>query len=291
MTAETRIPERWFRVAVRGGDADLESLVAEILVAEGGKAVVHEDGAWVTYLEAPADRVRWVRHLEQTLLEECGPGWEVTTGWQEHRDWEKLWRSGLGRRRVGERIVVAPSWDLPPEAPDQVLLRIDPGMAFGTAEHATTRISLALVEQAVAPGERVLDVGAGSAILSIAAIRLGAAHALAVESDPYACAEAQENLSRNGVADRVRIEHRMFAGSEKPGVFDGVISNMIRARLMEALPALLRGRAATGWIVLSGCEAGEVPEMVGRLTGQGLVPVAEREEDGWWGGLFRSQHP
>jgi len=289
MTPQGRIPERWFRVAVCGGDEDLAGILAEVLVSRGGQAVVHEGGAWVTYLDAPQDPALWVRDLERSLAEECGPGWSVTTTWQEHRDWEKLWRVGLGARRVGARIIVAPSWDVPEDVTGDVLLRIDPGLAFGTAEHATTRIALTLIERAVRSGERVLDIGAGSAILSIAAIRLGAASALAIESDPYACAAAEENLAQNGVTNAVRVEARRFEGSEHLGQFDGVISNMVRTRLMDAMPGLLRARAARGWLVLSGCEVDEAPDMVRHLDRLGLSAVEAHEEEGWWGGLFRAK--
>ena len=289
MTSAEGVPDRWFRVAVHGGNEDLAGMVAGTLVAAGGQAVVEEDGAWVTYLEPPDDVDGWVRSLQETLSAECGPGWAVTTGWQQHRDWEELWRVGLGPRRVGRSLVVAPSWALPEAGPGELVICIDPGMAFGTAEHATTRLALVLLEEAVSPEDRVLDVGSGSGVLSIAAVRLGAGSAVAIESDAYACAEAQDNLTRNRVANRVKILNRTFEGADEPGRFDGVISNMVRTRLLAALPGLLRARTDQGWMVLSGCEVHEAPSMIEVLRTHGLAAAMVKEEAGWWGGLFKAE--
>ena len=98
----------------------------------------------------------------------------LTWCWQDHRDWSVLWRQGLGPRTVTDRLVVTPSW-CEAEAPEgAVVVTIDPGMAFGTAEHETTRGALRLMDRALSPGERLLDAGCGSAILAISAARLGA---------------------------------------------------------------------------------------------------------------------
>ncbi len=287
MTGRSGIPDQWFRLAVEGLDDEQAALVADLMVAEGGKAVVEEGHCWVTYLEPPSDPEGWAERFGASLRDALDRDCPVTWSWVAHRDWEQLWRTGLGPRRVGHRLVVAPSWDLPSAGANDIVLCIDPGMAFGTAEHATTRLALTLLEAAVRGGECVLDVGAGSGILSIAAIHLGAHEAWAVESDGIACAEARENAARNGAEARVRVEHRQFERAPRDRTFDGVLSNMVRTRLEAVLPGLVEALAPDGWIVLSGCEVHEAGSMVEGLAGRGFIPSAQREEEGWWGGLFR----
>ncbi|MEZ4415053.1 MAG: 50S ribosomal protein L11 methyltransferase [Gemmatimonadota bacterium] len=282
------IPDRWLRVAVSDVGEEQSGLVADALVAAGGRAVVEEAGAWVTYVAPPDDPEAWVGRLVEALAEATGSTHSVQWGWQAHEDWERLWRQGLGPRRVGERLVVAPSWSEVTLEPQDVHLSIDPGMAFGTAEHATTRVALALVERAVRAGDRVLDVGTGSGILAIAAVRLGAAQALGIELDSYACAEAEENVLRNGCEGRVQIACRAFEPDDDWGRFEGVVSNMVSRRLQTAWPGLLRAVRPRGWLVLSGCELHEREGMESLARRHGLDLVQSQMDEGWWGGLFRA---
>lgn len=281
------IPERWLRVAVGDVDEERAALVAEALVEAGGRAAVEEPDGWVTYVAPPQDPEAWVADLEARIRDAVGVPLPVRWSWQAHEDWEVLWRTGLGPRRVGRRLVVAPTWTDPEPGPDDVVLRIDPGMAFGTAEHATTRVALTLLEPAVTPGARVLDVGAGSAILAIAAVRLGAAEALGIELDPWAASEAEENARANGVGDRVRMEARAFLPEDDVGTFDGVVSNMVSSRLRAALSGLLRALPPGGWLVLSGIELHESDAMAELLAGTGLTLEETATDEGWWGARYR----
>ncbi len=133
----------------------------------------------------------------------------LSWSWQPQGDWESVWRHGLGSRKLTDRIVVTPSW-CRPEAEElaegrAVVVVVDPGMAFGTAEHGTMRGALRLLDCALSPGESLLDAGCGSAILAITASILGADHVLAVDLDPYATEAAGENVRRNQVSERVTI--------------------------------------------------------------------------------------
>src|SRR6266851_2208295 len=122
-------------------------------------------------------------------------------------DWANAWKEYFFVHRVGQRTVIVPSWrQAEYEArPDDVVLLLDPGMAFGTGLHPTTRLCLLAAESLVMPGMRVLDVGAGSGILSIAAAKLGAAHVAAVEIEPVAASVCHENVERNNVGDIVSV--------------------------------------------------------------------------------------
>jgi len=231
-------------------------LLVEPLLGLGARGVQELEGRLITYLPPPADPEAFVRRAQAALREATGlDKLAITWHWQDHREWSVLWRQGLGPRRITDRLVVTPSWCEEAEAPEGgVVVTIDPGMAFGTAEHETTRGALRLMDRALAPGERILDAGCGSASLAISAARLGAHHVLAVDIDPYACEAARENAAMNGVRDSVEVE----GASVTPvwlsgrGPFDGVLANIQTEVLVPLLESFARALSPGGWLILSG---------------------------------------
>lgn len=283
-------PDRWLVLTARAPDTE-EGLLAEGLLALGGRAVLEDDsGAVTTHLPPPADPEAFVSDA-RARLEALSGSRSVTLewSWQPHEAWEETWRRGLGPRRIGERIVVAPSWSDPDVGEGDLLLVIDPGMAFGTAEHGTTRGCLRLLEGLVTAGERVADVGTGTGILAIAAARLGAESVLAVEADPWAVEPARANVWGNGVEDRVEVvEARATAehvGRLEP--FDGLVANIESGVLRVLLPGFGRALAAGGWLVMGGILADQrrgVEDAAGR---EGFRLVDEARDGEWWSGAFR----
>ncbi len=178
-------------------------------------------------------------------------------------------------------------------------IRLEPSTAFGTAEHATTRACLRLLEAMVEEGDHVLDVGAGSGILAIAALALGAGAAVALESDPLAVAAARRNARLNGVDDRIRTVRmeavpgriRVAAGGaaggegreREPG-YDGIVANIGADVLRPLMGDLAAALAPDGWLVLSGILPSERTGLVEAARRAGLVVVEEVQEDGWWTG-------
>jgi ribosomal protein L11 methyltransferase len=160
-------------------------------------------------------------------------------------------------------------------------------MAFGNAEHGTTRGCLRLLDQALRPGERVLDVGTGSGVLSIAAALLGAREVVALEGDVIACEVALENLARNGVSNRVSVRETWADADElaRMGPFDGVTANIEASTLRALLPGLRGCLAQHGWIILSGLLASETSDLQDAARALGLSPVAT-DEDGEWRSLL-----
>lgn len=283
----------WLRVAARSPSEELSGLLAEGLLACGGSAVEEQGGVVSTYLrlgegEAVGDVRERVRGALRDMLGVDPP--ELAFEEVPEQDWLALWRAGLGPRRMG-RIVVAPTWsDVDAEAGD-IVIRIDPQMAFGTGEHASTRGVLRLMQRAVREGDRVIDVGAGSAILAIAAVRLGARSALAVENDPDTIDNAGENIDRNAVEAAVTFQCELvddaFLAGHGAGAFDGILANVLSGVLRPLLPAFHGVLSDGGWAILSGILAEEAVEMRQAAVAAGFAVEAEDTEEQWWSVLLR----
>lgn len=283
---------RWLELSARCPTAgDRAPLLAEGLLALGGRAAEERAGWYVTHLADPGDVDGLVERARELLAAESGlTDIEVRAAWREDEEWAEWWKRGLAVRRVSERIVVRPSWIEPEGVGDgDVVLVIDPGVAFGTAEHGTTRGCLRLLDAAVQAGDRVIDVGAGSGILSVAAALLGAGEVVAIEGDPLACEALAENLAANGVAGRVVVECR-WADTERLRALApaaGVVANLEHGIVLPILPALVAAVAAAGWLILSGILASEWDELTASAAEAG-ADLERVDADGEWrSGLFR----
>lgn len=285
------IPDRWWIVTVRTDAPWDAELLPSALLEAGARAVVEEgEGLFTAPFEPPADPDAEALRLTGLLAAETGlQDLAFTWRWQPHEDWEALWRRGIEPRGVSPRIVVAPSWDVPPPEQGKVVVVLDPGMAFGTAEHPTTRGCLRLLDAVVASGQRVADIGSGSGILAVAAALLGAGEVLALESDPWAVDAARANVVRNGVAQRVAVEERLV---DLPllgtlGTFDGILANIERGIVVPLLPGLVKALRPGGWLILSGIPRSEAHLVEEEARRAGLLPDAREPEEEWWSGSFR----
>ncbi|HEU4886202.1 MAG TPA: 50S ribosomal protein L11 methyltransferase [Longimicrobium sp.] len=286
-------PERWLVLTIRMADPELLPLAAEVLVGRGSWAVEEADGGVVTYVPEPRDPEAYVAELREALAEELPDAAApvVTWRWQANEDWAAKWREGLAPRQVTERIVVKPTWTEWEARRGQVVVDIDPQMAFGTGEHATTRGCLRLLDDALRPGDRVLDVGSGSAILAITAAMLGAAEAIAVEYDPDANLNARENLERNGVEDRVRIVEEMADPALLAGLgrFDLLLANILSGIIRPLLPSFREslGGSPQGRLIVSGILRTEAPAVMHDAEAAGFRIVRIDEEEEWWSALLQ----
>ncbi len=224
----------WLEIQVSVDNEAVEA-VAELLARYGYNGGVVVEPAWTpgdegpefsydlarpsvlkTYLPLDVHAEDARQRIEQALwhLGQLRPVGPLQVRRLEEEDWANAWKQHYRVLRVGERIVVVPSWLEHQPEPTDVVLQLDPGMAFGTGLHPTTQLCLGLLEHYVRPGQRVLDLGTGSGILAIAAARLGAGHVLALDNDPVAVAVAAENIARNGVSTTVTVaEGSLGAGS------------------------------------------------------------------------------
>ena len=280
ITAETPPPlveavSDILRGAAPGGVSVEEPV--DLLGPEEGFAVrAGEPVALRVYL--PASELGAV--LTQRLREELGdfPEVELTARPLYEQDWSVSWREFFGPVEAG-RIAIVPSWVEYEAAAEQIIVRLDPGQAFGTGHHETTRLCLAALDEAVRPGMHVLDVGAGSGILSIAAVRLGAGRVDAFEIDPIAADVARANCAANGAEERVTV-HGGFPGEGVPAA-DLAIANVSARADIELAPALAASLKPSGRLIASGFLASDRDDVVAAFAAHGLAPTGEREEHEW----------
>jgi ribosomal protein L11 methyltransferase len=189
-------------------------------------------------------------------------------------DWVARSRNEFGPIRVSPRLWIVPSWCTPPEA-DAVNLMLDPGLAFGTGSHATTRLCLRWLESRIAGGETVLDYGCGSGILAIAALKLGASRAVGIDIDSDAVAAARANARRNGVGGEF-----LECGSPLTLTADLVVANILANPLKVLAPILAEHCGRGGHIALSGILADQA-EDVERCYAPWIAFTPPEEEEGW----------
>ena len=297
---------RWVELSV---EADLEAVeaVSEILgrVALGGTSVepgfelVNEGlGARVdparpatvrAYIsaddpaaveQAVAEVTSALGHLQVFDLRPIG---ELSTRLVEEADWADAWKQHFPVLRVGRRLVIRPTWRRHRAAEGDVVLALDPGMAFGTGLHPTTRLCLAALERLAdrggLDGRRVVDVGCGSGILAIAAIRLGAASALGIDTDPIAIEATTANARRNRIARSIRTREGSVPTGEAP--FDVVLANLIASLLVRLAPELRAELAPAGTLLASGIFADREDDVRDAFEQAGLR-VTDRFVEGDW---------
>lgn len=212
-------------------------------------------------------------------------------------DWAEAWKAGYHTFRVGRSLVIKPSWEAYHPLAHERVIEIDPGMAFGSGLHATTRLCLALLEERLHPGDTVLDLGSGSGILAIAAARLGAARVLALDIDPEAVRVACDNVQRNGLESIIVVHHGTLAQDGRlqlesppmaslphsfvPERWNVILANLLAGTIIELAAALARNLLPDGALIASGIITEQSEQVSDALSAQGLEIVAQRSEDNW----------
>jgi ribosomal protein L11 methyltransferase len=211
-------------------------------------------------------------------------------------DWAEAWKQQYHRQRIGERTVISPAWEEYTPAQGEIVIRLEPGMAFGTGLHPTTRLCLEALEKHAAPGCSVLDVGTGSGVLAIAAAKLGARSVLAVDADPVAVGVAQQNVTLNGVGDQVVVRHGSLPGGDvvprhflvdgsldlmETDLFSLVLVNILAPVIIGMAPALAERLGPDGQIVAAGLIESQERDVRDALCEQGLQVAARTQEKDW----------
>jgi ribosomal protein L11 methyltransferase len=199
----------------------------------------------------------------------------------DEEDWAESWKAFFWPERIGERVVVKPTWRDYTPGPGEIIIELDPGMAFGTGTHPTTRLCACMLETFVGEGSRVLDVGCGSGILMAAAYKLGASTVWGIDIDPVAVEVSTENLVLNRVPAGDR---QVLAGDLARDVhkrFDIVVANILSEvilSLLDQIPAVLEPE---GMFICSGIIEENAPSVFEKMAGMGFDIVAAHHMDGW----------
>lgn len=263
-----------------------------------------------TYLAADATAAEKQQRVAEGLwhLSQIRPTGELQTRTVADEDWANAWKAHYTILHIGSRTVIVPSWLEHEEQAGEIVLRLDPGMAFGTGTHPTTQLCLALLETYVQPAGRVLDLGCGSGILAVAAAKLGATAVLALDTDPIAVAATRANAEHNGVATQVTtavgslgagvglghwLGWEQAGEPEQPvdaasGQFELIVANIIAKVLAAIAPDVAASLAPGGVLLSSGIIAEREPEVLAAYESAGLRLV-ERHMDGEWVALVHER--
>jgi ribosomal protein L11 methyltransferase len=282
--------DEWLEVSVTTDHEAAES-VAEVLsrYAQRGVAIEAAAGGWeagpVTvraYLPHDDHTSTHQRCIQAALghLNQIRPVSAPAFRWVAESDWAEAWKQKLTVMHIGQHIVIRPSWrDYEPVDGD-IVIQLDPGMAFGTGLHPTTQLCLTALEQRVSAGMDVLDIGTGSGILAIAAAKLGAGRVAAVDNDPVAVRTARENVIANHMQEIVSV----VAGSlaDVSGCYDVVVVNILAPVIIEMLAEGLRERLKpAGCLIAAGIIAEQAEDVIAAMAKQQLPLVERRQSDDW----------
>jgi ribosomal protein L11 methyltransferase len=203
---------------------------------------------------------------------------DLTIRFVQEEDWANAWKQYFKPQRIGRRIVIKPTWESFTPEPDDLIVQIDPGMAFGTGLHATTRLCLRALEDTVTVGASVADVGTGSGILAIAAILLGASSVFATDNDPLAVRVARENVAVNAVQDVVTVEESSLP---PVGPCDIVVANILADVIISMATELLSATKSGGTLIVSGIIENKADAVRKVLLATGFTLIETRVDGEW----------
>ncbi|HEX7123342.1 MAG TPA: 50S ribosomal protein L11 methyltransferase [Gemmatimonadaceae bacterium] len=264
----------WVALRVVPGSRRDEVIAALFAAGAGG---LHEDGdAVVTHFPSTAEAQSVAKRLAAIVSATA-----ITMAPVPDIDWTIAWRERLGDYALGS-LTIVPPWRAAGHDPTRTIV-IEPGMAFGTGDHPSTRGAGRLLEAAVRPGVRVADLGTGSGVLAIAAARHGAAHVFAIEIDPDALPNARANVERNGVAEVVHLlEGDAAVLLRLVAPVDVIVANIISSIILPLLPVMAECLRPGGTAIIAGLLAAERNEVRRALSDGGWRVLQEDLEDDWW---------
>lgn len=252
--------------------AHIDLIDEDLLAKDRSKAFIH------IYLEPDVNPAESLAFLSERYTAE-GIAHELDTAATMDEDWRNNWKKFFNPTPVGDRLLIRPTWRDDYDAEGRVVLNIDPGLAFGTGSHETTRLCLETIEKYLRKGDTVLDVGCGSGILAIASLLLGADRAIGVDIDPVAVRTARENAELNGVSERFEVAVGDL--TEKiSGKFNLIVANIVADAIINLSEGVREFMTPDTVYIMSGIidtRGDEVAEAVGRN-----FDIIERYEDGGW---------
>ncbi len=251
--------------------AHVDLIEQELLDKDRNTVIVH------IYL-APDENPAEIVELLNSRLIAAGVTYSLSLSGVEQEEWETAWKKYYHAMELGNRLAICPSWE--EYTGNRTVIRLDPGMAFGTGTHETTSLCLTELDSLVKGGERVLDIGTGSGILAIAALLLGAESAEGVDIDPMCVRTAGENAELNGVQNRLKVLVGDLS-DKASGTYDIITANIVAAAIISLIPHVpaLLGENAT--FIASGIIDTRKEEVIAAVKATGLVVNEIREKNGW----------
>ncbi|MBP1574834.1 MAG: 50S ribosomal protein L11 methyltransferase [Oscillospiraceae bacterium] len=253
--------------------AHVDLIEQELLERDRTHSLIH------VYIKQEKDALECVEFIKARLDAE-GIEYETSIVGVNEEDWANNWKQYYHTQRIGKRIVVTPSWEEYTPSGDDVQMRLDPGMAFGTGTHDTTRLCLELLEEVVTPETRILDVGTGSGILSVGGVLLGAPSALGVDIDPVAVKVANENAEINEVSDKTEFVCGDLT-DKVHGKFEIVTANIVADVIIRLLSTVKNYLLKGGVLIVSGIIDTRADEVENACHEAGFVTEKRLEHGGW----------
>lgn len=241
-------------------------------------------GAVSVYIPDERNPAECVSFIKEHLT---GIKYELTLSGLKEEDWANTWKQYYKPVRIGKRLIVVPTWEKYEPKEDDIVLMMDPGMAFGTGTHETTRLCSSMMEEYLKAGDYVLDIGTGSGILAIAASKLGASKVNAYDIDPVAVRVAQENCDENGCDNITCGISDLLAGVDRSqGAYDFISANIVADIIVRMAPDILPYLKRGGLLAVSGIIDTQAERVKNALINGGLTYVLTTAENDWNAMLF-----
>ncbi len=254
--------------------AHIDLIDEELIKKDRTKGIVH------IYISPKANPAEAAAFLKERYESE-GIDYEIDTNICRNSDWENNWKKYFKPIPVGEKLLIRPVWEEDFEPGGRAVLNLEPGLAFGSGTHETTRLCLTALEKYITPETRMLDVGCGSGILSVASLLLGAKSAVGVDIDPLAVKTAAENGERNGFGeDKYTLYHGNLT-DKISGRFDVVAANIVADAIIMLSSQIGRFLEDDGVYIVSGIIDTREAEVVEALSSCGFKTVKRNEDGGW----------
>ena len=254
--------------------AHIDLIDEDLLERDRTKGIVH---VYISPEENPNEAVSFIKER----LDAENISYEIDTVLCKNADWENNWKKYFKPMPVGERLIIQPIWKDKVEAGDRVVLNLEPGLAFGSGSHETTRLCLAAIEKYIKPGCKMLDIGCGSGILSIASLLLGADEATGVDIDKLAVKTAMENAVRNGFDESKYTLYHGNLTDKVSGKFDVIAANIVADAIIMLSKGVDEFMNDDSVYIVSGIIDVRENEVVSALDNYGFRITARHEEGGW----------